>query len=51
MVLIPQAIEAFLTVINLIPNFDILESTAPRIFFMLFCLEHGKYGPPKRSCI
>ncbi len=36
MVLIPQAIEALLTVINLICNFDILQSTAPRIFLMFF---------------
>lgn len=47
MVLIPQAIEALLTVINLICNFDILQSTAPRIFLMFFCVEHGKDGPPK----
>lgn len=44
MVLIPQAIEALLTVINLICNFDILQSM---IFLMFFCVEHGKDGPPK----
>ncbi len=36
MVLIPQAIDALLKVINRICNFDILQSTAPRMFFTFF---------------
>ncbi len=36
MLLIPQAIDALLTVINRSCNFDILQSTAPRMFFTFF---------------
>ncbi len=38
MLLIPQAIDALLTVINRSCNFDILQSTAPRMFFTFFFL-------------